>query len=75
MELEVLLGFRNGQEHRVRFEVQTPDKSDEPEKVQREKAFAKIVRMVMSKETKRGFINTGDFGFRMEDVTCLKLLY
>jgi len=74
MTVEVLLGFKNGQEHRVRFEVQIPKKADEDEKTQREKAFAKIVRMIMHKDMKRGFINTGDFGFRIEDVAYVKLL-
>jgi len=76
MELEVLLGFKSGQEQRVRFEVQMPQKSaKEDEKKRREKAFAKVVRMVMHKDMKRGFINTGDFGFRLEDVAYMKLLF
>ena len=74
MTVEVLLGFKSGQEHRVRFEVQIPEKTDEDEETQREKAFAKIVRMIMHKDMKRGFINTGDFGFRIEDVAYVKLL-
>lgn len=75
MELEVLLGFKSGQEHRVRFEVQMPEKTKEDDKKKREKAFAKVVRMVMHKDMKRGFINTGDFGFRLEDVSYMKLLF
>ena len=76
MELEVLVGFKNGQEHRVRFEIQMPKKAEgEDDKTQRRKAFTKIVRMIMHKEMKRGFINTGDFGFRIEDVSYIKLLY
>lgn len=74
MIVEVLLGFKNGQEHRVRFEVQIPKKEGDDEKTQKEKAFAKIVRMIMHKDMKRGFINTGDFGFRIEDVAYVKLL-
>jgi|GEM_PF-1763989 hypothetical protein len=76
MELEILLGFKSGQEQRARFEIQTPEKVEgEDPKTQKEKAFAKVVRMVMHKDMKRGFINTGDFGFRIEDVSYMKLLF
>jgi len=74
MTVGVLLGCKSGQEDSVRFVVRIPVEKDDGEEAQREKAFAKIVRMIMHKGMKRGFINTGDFGFRIEDVAYVKLL-
>ena len=74
MKVEVLLGFKNGNEHRTTFEVEVPKKEGEG-KVGIEKAFAKIARMIMHKDMRRGFINTGAFGFRIEDVSYIKLMY
>ena len=40
-----------------------------------ERAFAKISRMIMHKDMRRGFVNTGSFAFRIEDVSYVKLMY
>jgi len=74
MKVEVLLGFKNGNEQRTTFEVEMP-KSEGEEKGLAERAFAKISRMIMHKDMRRGFINTGNFAFRIEDVSFVKLMY
>ena len=74
MKVEVLLGFKNGNEQRTTFEVETPKKEGEGKQVI-ERAFAKIARMIMHKDMRRGFINTGAFAFRIEDVSYVKLMY
>jgi hypothetical protein len=74
MKVEVLLGFKNGNEQKTTFEVELPKKEGEgKEGIQ--KAFAKISRMIMHKDMRRGFINTGSFAFRVEDVSYVKLTY
>ena len=75
MKVTVLLGFKSGVEQKTMFEVEMPEKEDKEagEKGALEKAFAKIVRMIMHKDMRRGFINTGSFGFRIEDVTYVRL--
>ena len=78
MKVEVLLGFKNGNEQRATFEVEMPKKEGEGEgesKGAAERAFAKITRMIMHKDMRRGFINTGKFGFRIEDISYVKLMY
>ncbi len=72
MKVEVVLGFKNGSEHKATFEIEMPKKEGE-EKAVFERAFAKIVRMIMHKDMRKGFINTGSFGFRTEDVSYMKL--
>ena len=79
MKVDVLLGFKSGVEQRATFELKLPEsKEGESEEIepgeQRKRAFAKIVRMIMHREMRRGFINAGDFGFRIEDVSYMKLL-
>jgi hypothetical protein len=74
MKVEVLLGFKNGSEQRTTFEVELPKKEGEG-KIGIERAFAKIARMIMHKDMRRGFINTGSFAFRTEDVSYIKLQY
>ena len=74
MKVEVLLGFKSGNEQRATFEVEMPKKEGEG-KAGIERAFAKIARMIMHKDMRRGFINTGGFGFRIEDVSYIKLMY
>ena len=72
MKVDVLLGFKNGNEQRTTFEVKMPKKEGEA-KAGVERAFAKIARMIMHKDMRRGFINTGTFGFRIEDVAYIRL--
>jgi hypothetical protein len=74
MKIEVLLGFKNGGEQRTTFEVEMPKKEGE-DKNAIARAFAKIARMIMHKDMRRGFINTGTFAFRIEDVSYIKLMY
>jgi hypothetical protein len=74
MKVEVLLGFKNGNEQKTTFEVELPKKEGEGQEGVR-KAFAKISRMIMHKDMRRGFINTGSFSFRVEDVSYVKLTY
>jgi len=77
MKIEVLLGFKNADEQKATFEVEMPEKEGkdkDKDKKALEPAFAKIVRMIMHKDMQRGFINTGSFGFRIEDVSYVKLL-
>lgn len=73
MKVEVLLGFKNGNEQKTTFEVEMPQKKGKSKEAP-EHVFAKIVRMIMHKDTQKGFINTGSFGFRIEDVSYMKLL-
>lgn len=73
MNIKVEITFKNGTREIVTFEAAGPkDKEEKPEL--RTKAFDKIVRMVMTMGRNAGFINTNGFGFRVEDVTSLKLL-
>lgn len=74
MKVDVLLGFKNGNEQRTTFEVELPKKEGD-DKGAVERAFAKIARMIMHKDMRRGFINTGSFAFRIEDVSYVKLMY
>jgi hypothetical protein len=78
MKVDVLLGFKSGVEQRATFELKLPESKEGGEEIepaeQRKRAFAKIVRMIMHREMRRGFINAGDFGFRIEDVSYMKLL-
>ena len=71
MKVNVILGFKNGHEQIVEFDA-TPAK-DEDEVKTREKAFLKIVRMVMHKDMTKGFINVGTFSFRIEEVAYMRL--
>ncbi|MHC4663320.1 MAG: hypothetical protein ACYS8W_16790 [Planctomycetota bacterium] len=72
MKIKVLLGFKNGKEHTVEFDA-SPAKDEKPEKTI-DKAFQKIVRMVMHKDMTRGFINVGNFSFRIEEVAYMTVL-
>jgi hypothetical protein len=74
MKIEVLLGFKSGNEQRTTFEVELPKQEGEGQEGVR-KAFAKIARMIMHKDMRRGFINTGSFAFRVEDVSYVKHVY
>jgi hypothetical protein len=74
MKVEILLGFKNGNEQRTTFEVEVPEKEGQGKDAVT-RAFAKIARMIMHKDMRRGFINTGSFGFRVEDVSYVKLMY
>ena len=74
MKIEVMMGFKNGSEQRTTFEVELPKKESE-DKTAVERAFAKIARMIMHKDMRRGFINTGTFAFRIEDVSFIKMTY
>ncbi|TET35636.1 MAG: hypothetical protein E3J72_10840 [Planctomycetota bacterium] len=72
MKIHVLLGFKNGHDQVVEFDA-TPAKEEDKAKT-REKAFQKIVRMVMHKDMTRGFINVSGISFRIEEVAYMRLM-
>jgi hypothetical protein len=75
MKFRVKLGFKNGLVEEVTFEVAVPASAKgDDDATLRKKAFDKVTRMVMTMGKQKGFINTGAFGFRVEDVSFLRLL-
>lgn len=75
MKLRVKVTFKNGLQEEVVFEVAMPRETDGKDDSEiRRKAFDKVTRMVMTMGKGKGFINTSGFGFRVEDVTSLRLM-
>jgi hypothetical protein len=74
MKLRVKVAFKSGLQEEVVFDVSEPKKESVSETDIRRKAFDKVARMIMTMGKGRGFINTHSFGFRVEDVSFLRLI-